>query len=255
MLGAPSPRDDATVAKPGIDQLLIRSALEPDLCRRLREDPEEVFQEFELTAEERDVLRQPDQRLLPLLGAALARQMKSTPPVNQAPAVAAARPAEVIRSAPSDTVPGALPDTLLAVTVLPCALHEDGQFKGITYVIWASSLQEGTDPASLSPPAGTVIPGQPLAPLRAVMRISAVQSQDAAGNPQLSLWGSFQSAPSASLPPPPESTGDPDASPFRSPLTCAPVQAAVAAVRQAASSERYDRLVDLLHALHQGDVR
>ena len=254
-LNASSPRDDATVAKPGIDQLLIRSVLELDLCRRLRENPEEVFKEFDLTAEECEVLRQPDHRLLPLLGAALARQMKSVPPADRGPALPAVPPTEVKTSTLSDAVPQALPETLLALTVLPCALHEDGQFKGITYVIWANPLQEGIDPSTLTPPAGTEFPGQPLAPLRAVVRICAVQSQDASGSPQLSMWGSFQAAPGASLLPPPESAGEPDAAPFKSPLASAPVQAAVAAVRQAASSERYDRLVDLLHALHQGDVR
>jgi hypothetical protein len=243
------------VAKSAIDQLLIRSALEPELCRRLGENPEEVFEEFDLTAEERELLRQPDHRLLPLLGVALAGQMKSSPPAAEAPALAGAHRTEVEARTLRDAVSSALPDTLLALTVLPCALHENGQLKGITYVLWANPLPAGADPASLPRPEGIVIPGQPLAPLHAVVRISAVQSQDAAGNPQLSMWGAFQPAPNASLPPPPESAGNIEESPFQSPVDSAPVKAAVAAVRQAASSERYDRLVDLLNALHRGDVR
>src|ERR1022692_2416348 len=65
------------LSKPGIDRLLVRSALEADLRRRLLESPEEVFQEFDLTEEQQDLLRRPDHRLLPLLGSVLARQAES----------------------------------------------------------------------------------------------------------------------------------------------------------------------------------
>ena len=60
--------------KPDITRLLIDSALHPELRARLRETPEEVFAEYDLTAEEREILRCPDHRLLPLLGAALGRR-------------------------------------------------------------------------------------------------------------------------------------------------------------------------------------
>ena len=242
------------MAKPGIDQLLIEAALEPEFCQRLRENPEEVFGDFDLTVEEREILLQPDQRLLPLLGAALARQMKRFSSAEEAPTVASLS-AEVEASVAPDATVSALPDSMMMLTVLPCALHENGRFKGIHYVVWMNRGVEGTDPARLAPPAGTELPGQPLAPLRAEVRISATASRDAEGIPRLSFWGSFQPAPDQSLSPPPESAGNVEAPPFQSSLDSSPVTAAVAAVRQAASSERYDRLVDLLHALHQGNVR
>ena len=230
-----------------ICDLLIESALQPDLCRRLRESPDEVFATYELTVEQRELLRQPDHRLLPLLGAALARQMKSSEPVEE--------PAS-LEATPSSLAPApALPDTLMALTVVPCALRENGLLIGISYVVWVNPLPEGADPASLPPPAGAVLPGEPLAPLYAVIRLSATPSQDASGKPQLAMWGSFLPAANASAPPPPESSGDANASPFKTPLESADVQAAVAAVRQASNEERYDRLVDLLHVLRQGDVR
>lgn len=239
--------DDTTVAKPRIDQLLIESALEPDLCRRLLESPDEVFESFDLTEKERDILRRPDHRLLELLGAALARQMKSPGPSEEPPTVAAA-PSAAIEAR-------TLPDTLMALTVVPCALSENGQFKGISYVVWVNPLPEGADPASLPPPADAVLPGQPLAPLHAVIQISAVLSQDAAGKPQLGLWGWFRQSSNVTIPPPPESAWEVEASPFKSPLDSAQVQAAVAAVRKASSGEKYERLVELMHVLHQGDVR
>ena len=60
----------------GVSRLLIASALEPEMRRRVAESPEEVFQEFDLTEEERELLRHPDHRLLRLLGAALADQAR-----------------------------------------------------------------------------------------------------------------------------------------------------------------------------------
>jgi hypothetical protein len=64
-------------AKPGVDQLLIRSALDPDLRRRLSGSPDEVFREYDVSVEEQEILRQPYRRLVPLLDAALAHQTPS----------------------------------------------------------------------------------------------------------------------------------------------------------------------------------
>ena len=235
----------AKVSKPGMDQLLIESALQPELCRRLRESPDEVFRDFDLTEEEKDILRQPDHRLLPLLGEALARQMESSHPLGEASSESPVTPA------PIEARP--LPSTWIALTVVPCVLQEEGQIKGISYVVWANPMPEGGDPGSLPAPAGVVFPGQPLAPLHAVIQLSAVQSQDVAGNPQVGLWASLRQSPNT--PPPPETAGDPKASPFGSRLDSPHVQAAVAAVRQASSEERYERLIDLMRALRSGDVR
>ena len=181
-------------SKPGIDQLLIESALQPDLCRRLRESPDEVFRDFDLTAEEKDCLRRPDHRLLPLLGAALSRQMQSAAPPEEAPSDLP------MHIAPIEA--RTLPDTWMGLTVVPCALYENKQLKGISYVLWANPMPEGCDPAKLPLPAGVVLPGQPLAPLYAVIKLSAVQSQDAVGNPQVGIWASLQRPSNVTTPPP-----------------------------------------------------
>jgi len=232
-----------SAAKPAIDQLLVRSALQPDLCRRLLESPDDVFRDFDLTEEEKDILRKPDSRLLPLLGAALARQTGAGAPMEV--------PVE-------DSLPGVkartLPDTLLALTVVPCALDEDGQFKGISYAVSVNPMPASGDPASL-PLDAAELPGQPLAPLYAVIQLSAVLSQDPAGAPQVGLWASFRQSSNVSPPPPPETAGDPTAPPFGTRLDSAAVESAVAAVRHASRDERYDKLVDLLRAVRSGDVR
>jgi hypothetical protein len=91
--------------------------------------------------------------------------------------------------------------------------------------------------------------------LYGVIQLSAVQTQDAAGNPQVGLWASMLQSSNVAAPPPPETAGDPNASPFGSRLDSPQVQAAVAAVREAATDERYNRLVDLMRVLRSGDVR
>jgi len=233
--------------KPGVDQLLIASAIQPELRRRLLESPEEVFRDFDLSDEEKEILRRPDHRLLPLLGAALARQVESSSPSGEAPSVSPAPPASIEART--------LPNSLLALTVVPCAHCEQGRLKGISYVVWANPIAEGGDPAALPPPAGVVFPGQPLAPLYAVIQLSAVETQDAAGNPQVGLWASLRQSSNVAAPPPPETSGDPSASPFGSRLDTPQVKAAVAAVRGAATGERRNRLIDLMRVLRSGDVR
>jgi len=227
--------------------LLIESALQPELRRRLVESPDEVFRDYDLSEEEKEILRRPDDRLLPLLGAALARQMESSGPSGEAPSVSPAPPALIEART--------LPDTWLALTVVPCAHCEEGRLKGISYVVWASPIPEGGDPATMPPPEGVVFPGQPLAPLYAVIQLSAVETQDAAGNPQVGLWASLGQSSNVAALPPPETAGDPKASPFGSRLDSPQVQAAVAAVREASSDERRNRLIDLMRVLRSGDVR
>ena len=61
-------------AKTGISRLLIASAIDPDVYRRLLESPEETFDAFDLADEDRELLRHPDHRLLRMLGAALAEE-------------------------------------------------------------------------------------------------------------------------------------------------------------------------------------
>jgi hypothetical protein len=68
--------------------------------------------------------------------------------------------------------------------------------------VWVNPLPQGADPASLPPPLGVVFPGQPLTPLHAVIQVSAVQMQDAAGDPQVGLSASLQQSSNITAPPP-----------------------------------------------------
>ena len=185
--------------KPGIDQLLIQSALQPELRRRLAESPDEVFGEFDLTEEQRDILRKPDDRLLALLGAALARQSEAQPD-------AGTRAEEL----PPQPVPQGrqLPDLRLALTVVPVAIEEGGQLRGLTFAAWVNPLPEGTDPATLPPPEGTVLPGTPLTPLRAVVHVSAQQLPDAGRLPQVGLTASLLQSSNMAAPPAPGTAGE-----------------------------------------------
>jgi hypothetical protein len=235
-------------SKPGVSQLLIASAMDADLCRRLLEAPEEVFQDFDLTDAEKDLLRRPDQRMLHLFGVALAQQRELSPSRAQEASIAAPQPHAIVEAR-------TLPAISLALTLVPCAQYQDGQLTTFAYAVWVNPLAAGADPASVSPPQGAALPGQPLTPLHAVIQVSAVQLPDRDGKPQVGLSASFQHSSNVTAPPPPESAGRPEAPPFGSNLHSAEVQAAVAAVRNASGEDRYGRLIELMHALRGGDVR
>jgi hypothetical protein len=240
-------------AKTGISRLLIASAIDPDVYRRLLESPEETFDEFDLADEDRELLRHPDHRLLRVLGAALAEEnapvsavasvatMSAPPAVAGAPLAGATRPGMPPASAP-------LPDMSLVLTLMPCALYEGGELRTFAYAAWVSPLPEGADPEALLPPPGTVLPGKPLPPLRAVVRVSAIQMQDAAGNPLVGLSASLLQSTNISALPPPETAGNP--AEIGRDLSAAEVQAAIAAVRCAPAEARYGKLIELLRVLH-----
>lgn len=257
-------RENATKDRPtmnptktGISRLLIASAIDPVVYRRLLESPEETFDEFDLGDEDRELLRHPDHRLLRVIGAALAEE--------NAPASAAARVATIavptaVAGAPLAGAkrPGAppempaasalLPDISLVLTLVPCALYEGGELRKFAYAAWVSPLPDDANPeAPLTPPPDTVLPGKPLPPLRAVMRISGLQMQDAAGNPLVGLTASLLQSTNMSALPPPETAGNPAA--IGRDLSAAEVQAAIAAVRCAPAADRYGKLIELLRVL------
>src|SRR5450432_899746 len=110
-------------AQSGFDRLLIRTAIDPGLCHRLLASPDSVFAEFDLTEEQQDLLRHPDHRLLPLMGAMLARQGEP----EAAPPQASVSEPRIAVDAMSDgppplphATPRTLPDVSLALTVVPC---------------------------------------------------------------------------------------------------------------------------------------
>lgn len=243
--------------KTGISRLLIASAIDPDVYRRLRESPEETFDEFGLADEDRELLRHPDHRLLRVLGAALAEEnapasaaegvatMSAPPAAAGAPSAGATRPGAP-PGMPTACAP--LPDLSLVLTLVPCALYDGGELRQFAYAAWVSPLPEGADPDALPPPPGTVLPGQPLPPLRALVRVSAIQLQDAAGNPLVGLSASLLRSTNLSAPPPLEAAGNPAAT--GRDLSAAEVQAAIAAVRGAPAGARYGKLIELLRVLH-----
>jgi hypothetical protein len=235
-------------SKPGISQLLIASAMDADLCRLLLESPEETFQDFDLSEDEKELLRRPDQRMLHLFGVALAQQRELSSSDAQQVPVASPQPHAVVEAR-------TLPGISLALTLVPCAQYADGQLSTFAYAVWVNPLAPGTDPAALPIPQGAALPGQPLTPLHAVIQVSAVQLPDQDGKPQVGLSASLRQSSNVTAPPPPESAGNPGAPPFGSDIGSAEVQAAVAAVRNASGEDRYDRLIELMHALRGGDVR
>lgn len=233
------------MAKTGISRLLIASAIDPDVYRRLLESPETTFDAFDLAEDDRELLRHPDHRLLRALGEVLAEE-NAAASTSPAARVAAA---PLTQSPPATPTAGApLPDMSLVLTLTPCALYEEGKLRNFAYAAWVNPLPEGADPESLPPPPGTVLPGTPLPPLHAVVRVSAIQMQDPAGNPLVGLSASLLAGTNMSAPPPREAAGNPAA--LGRGLSTAEVESAVAAVRSAPAEGRYGKLLELLRVLH-----
>jgi hypothetical protein len=244
---------------PQLSRLLVRAAMEADFCRRLVERPEEVFQEFDLTEEQKELLRRPDHRLLRVLGEVLAEQSDPEPKERSQDRPQAG---EAGGSADGGAYPTSelaqvhtLPDMSLALTVVPCLRVDDAGSRRYSYAVWVSPLAEGADPASLPPPAGVVLPGEPMVPFHVVIQLSAMEIADSFGRPQVGLSASLRQSSNIMGPAPPESAGIPGTSPFASDLHSERVEAAVARVRNATREQRYDRLIDLIGALRGGEVR
>ena len=113
--------------------------------------------------------------------------------------VAAAQPHAVVEAR-------TLPAISLALTLVPCAQYENGQFTRFTYAVWVNPLAEGVDPRRrcLSPQGFSRLLSQPLTPLHAVIQVSAVQLPDQDGKPQVGLSASLRQSSNVSAPPPPE---------------------------------------------------
>jgi hypothetical protein len=229
----------------GVSELLIASAIDADLRRRLLESPDETFRDYDLTEDEKDLLRQPDHRMLHLFGVALAQQREQSS--SHAPE-AAPRPHAIVEAR-------TLPGISLALTLVPCAQYENGRFSKFAYAVWVNPLAEGADPAAQPMPQGATLPGQPLTPLHAVIQVSATRMRGSDGKPQIALSASLLRSSNVAAPPAPESAGRPETAPFGSDLASTEVREAVAAVRTASSEARYGRLLDLMGALRGGEVR
>lgn len=216
------------MATTGFRELLIQSALDADLLERLRADPDGVLARFDLEAEERDLLCNPDHRLLAVIGRILRDQQAghSAEPKADTPAQVA-----VPGDAPPAIVPEALPPMLLALTIVPCLAAD----RSLRYAVWVNPMSEGGTPAVLPPPPGATLPGEPLAPLYAVIELDGVRSTGAQGEPQVTLFAQFRQ--STNVAP----SGQRD--------TTSRTAAAAAAVHAATPQNRRELLEDLVRAL------
>ncbi len=204
------------------------------MLRRLEKSPDQVFAAFDLSEEERDILRHPDTRLLALLGRAVKNAQSSANMAAEADASAAADAQQATPVILANT----LAPALLALTVVPC-LNAAGVLQ---FAVWVNPMAEGTVPATLPPPPGATLPGTPLAPLYAVIELDGVRADEAEGNPQFALWAQLRQVTNTA------STGAQTSAP------CDGVTAAVQAVRTSPPEERYDKLARLLRAIGESEL-
>jgi len=227
------------LAKPGIDALLIDCVLDPPLLQRMFDKPLDVFADYDISEEDRDILSSPDERLLGLLG-----RVVGTTAVGATPETAGkAHTKETMRS---------LPESRLALRLVPYLQRapeplEEGQPPIIvSYLGHLDPLPAGVGVEDLPPVPQADVPGHPLAPLALVVAARPLLSGAGGDSIQVgfSLRTEMPATPSPSL-----EGGEASLSPWSHDTTSATVRDAADKVRTAAPEDRHDRLLQLVAAV------
>ena len=207
-----------------------RSALRPELSRRLADAPDTVFAEYDLDPEQRELATRitacfPYDRL--------SGHVDSDPPNHYGRPPACAE-------APVQNDSRLLPDAQMALTVLPCLVGDR-----IAYAAWIGPLHESGDPSRVYARRAPHCQASPHPAARCHSTRRAIERRHrkpasqhgrrlakARIRPRRAPWK------------PPQIR---DASPFGSPLDSPDVKAAAAAVHAADPADRYEKLVALTH--------
>jgi hypothetical protein len=241
--------------KPGIEELLIACVLDPQLLNRLRESPDSVFADYELSDQVRELLVSPNQRLLELLGKVVHQQAGDQQfPVMNEPAQ---MPANETAVRPP---PFSLPESRLALRLVPylqrAAATEsatDGHLQlSVNYVGHLDSLPPGRSLEELPgvPPAD--VRGQTLPPLSLIVAVQAQVWTDEAGSQQITFsisarlpQDSAASQPSDSV----DESAAQDLTPWRHDVNSSAIKAAAARVHGAQKEDRRQRLLELIDVM------
>jgi hypothetical protein len=221
---------------------LIRAVLDDEFRKLALTNPEPACAEYTLTAEEQDILRSQDERMLALLGVAI-RDSWSSP--------SASSPGNDDNSAnePAATTFHPIPPAVLRLRLVPqmSAAPEGGvrvQYAA-TLLPWLDA-SGSADPASGDGTSPDPVPGE----INLLIRIFTTQVASAALGDNIACSVAIEPLPASIAETSPPATVEQSGPlhPFGGPG----VQSAAIAVREAPPTERYGRLLDLLHALQPG---
>ncbi len=237
--------------KPGIEDLLIRCVLEPELLQELRVSPESVFDSFDLSDRARELLSEPDARLLELLGEAVEQRTDAPSSRREGkPEAAKPQPAAALEE-PAGVM--SLPESRLALRLVPYvqqAAASTGEAPEIVvnYAGHLDPLPGDADLEDLPQVPEAVTDGQQLPPVSIVVSVQPTAWTDDTGNQQMTF------SVSARLP---QDGVDADSgnrtevrlSPWRHDVDSPDVRAAAERVRNAQADDRYHRLRELIDVM------
>ncbi len=238
------------MARGSAAEYLIRTVLDEEFRELASTDPRRAFEGYELSDEEQEILCARDARLLGLLGQAFAQAKTVVEP-----------PAAEVRSDASEQQLTSLAAVKLLLRLAPQGKQEPDSTSAVAYAAtlepWPGDDQLQAAEATSAAEAGQA--GQSPPPEVAwIIRIQpTVLESQAAGLKVaysasiLPLTGSTENASS----PTPDAGPTSAASPWHHHTESAAAQAAAGAVRASDAEGRYEKLLDLIHALQTGDER
>jgi len=225
---------------------LVRAVLDEAFRDLALSNPQRAFEGFDLTDEEKEILRGRDHRVLGLLGDAVRPQEPvAEPPLEKAP------PTPVAPTLPS------LPEVKLLLRLVPQAVPSPGSEPKVSYAAslhpWPADDKPEGGPNSAAPTENGAEAAA--AEVRWLIRIApeVVESRDTGLAVAYSasihpVTAEIDETGPADRAAPPEAGG----SPWNHHLDSPAARAAAKAVQSADPSQRYAKLLELVHALQTG---
>jgi hypothetical protein len=242
------------MAKPGIDQLLIASVLDPLLLERLRQSPQDVLDDYELSDEEREILTAPDERFIDLLGRVI-RDAAVTAPVPAAGNAGSVSGHARTGSAAEGSV--LLQESRLVLRLVPYVQRVPSSAGGdqppvlVNYIGHLDPLPAGVGVDSLPPVPAASVPGQALTPLMLVVVVRPLVTGDGENRRvSFTLHTELPTDPAPAAADRPANI-DEEPSPWRHDTTSDNVLEKARRVHAAGADERFPRLLDLIDAMLQ----
>lgn len=222
---------------------LVRAVLDEAFRDLALSNPQRAFEGFDLTEEEKEILRVRDHRVLGLLGDVVRRQEAvAEPPVEKAPATGVAQ-----------TLPG-LAEVKLLLRLVPQVVGSPGSEPKVSYAASLHPWPVDDEPEGGAAPTENGAEAE-AAEVRWLIRIApeVVESRDtglavaysASIHPVTAEVNQTGPADRAA---PPETTG----LPWKHHVDSPAVRSAAQAVQAADASQRYAKLLELVHALQTG---
>lgn len=229
---------------------LIRTVLDETFRELALADPKRAFEGYALTEEQQEILRSRDARLLGLLGGA----------ASQGETLAEHAPKEGISKTADAPLPG-LPQVKLLLRLVPQATQTPDSASRVAYAASLHSWPRDEESPTIGAESGGQTAGDAadLTPrIEWVVCITPTVVDSQESGLKVAYAASIQplavgtNAPQPSIRKPSQALGSP---PWNHQVESSAARAAARAVRASEANGRYEKLLELIHALQTGDER